>query len=438
MNRPLPFYLMCAFSTVLLVSELQSTVHGPTDSAKSFSDTLQLVEAGDTIIVANGRYDGWVVELSAEGTIEKPVTIRPESSMGVTFTGVNHFKITGSYVTLNGFLFDGCRLDKNLLEFDGSDHCRIEESVFQNSGGERAVIGIKAGSRNNSLVDCRFINIAARSVNLHINDEIYKRGIPTGNVIRNNHFQDIPSANQNGRETIKIGTNQPTFGHVMVNAIVEDNTFLRCDGEAEIISNKSAGNIYRRNVFNQCKGELVMRGGQNCLIEANRFDSCSGGIRLCGTGHIVRDNVILNSRGTGIRLYFGMTKDQGGHYQAAGSCLITNNTIVDAAKAGILLGDNRGRDWKEKGIQNVAPQGNKILNNIIVGSAGDLLFVDHAPNNAIDGNLFHRLGDADISMPGENPLYADPLFRDLAAGDVHPSKNSPALATNPSKGALFK
>ncbi|MDA0349133.1 MAG: right-handed parallel beta-helix repeat-containing protein [Verrucomicrobia bacterium] len=438
MNPRPPFFLIYTFCAVLLFVELQSATHGPINSAKSFSDALQLVQAGDIIIVANGRYNGWVVELGAQGTLEKPVTIRPESAMGVTFSGFNHFSITGSYVTISGFLFDGCRLDKNLLEFEGSDHCRIEETTFQHSGGEQAVIGIKAGARYNSLVDCRFINIAARSVNLHINEEIYKRGVPTGNIIRNNHFQDIPPANQNGRETIKIGTNQPTFGHVMVNTIIEDNTFLRCDGEAEIISNKCAGNIYRRNVFIECKGELVMRGGQNCLIEANRFDSCSGGIRLCGTGHIVRDNVIINSSGTGIRLFFGMTKEQAGHYQAAGNCLIMNNTIVNAGKAGILIGDSRGKDWKEKGVQNVAPEANRILNNIIVGSTGDLLLADHAPNNTIDGNLFHRLGDADLSMSGDNPLYGDPLFRDLVAGDVRPGNNSPALVSDPPKGASFK
>ncbi|NQY33770.1 MAG: hypothetical protein HRT37_02145 [Alteromonadaceae bacterium] len=41
---------------------------------------------------------------------------------------------------------------------------------------------------------------------------------------------------------------------------MKENVFVRCNGEAAIISNKCAGNIYCRNVFNQCNGELVMRG----------------------------------------------------------------------------------------------------------------------------------------------------------------------------------
>jgi hypothetical protein len=268
-----------------------------------------------------------------------------------------------------------------------------------------------------------------------MNDEIYEHGVPIGNVIRNNHFQDIPRAGKNGRETVKIGTNQPTFGHVVVGTIVEENVFDRCNGEAEIISNKCAGNIYRRNVFNQCDGELVMRGGANCLIEGNRFFAGKGGIRLCGTGHVVKDNVIVNSHGTGIRLYFGMTKGQGGHYQAAGQCVIANNTIVNAKRAGILVGDGRGNAHGENGVQNVAPEGNRLLNNIVTGSTGDLCLVDHAPGNFVAGNLFFLQGDAIVSSPGDDPIYADPLFSDPENGDFRLSSGSPALESDPVKGA---
>lgn len=410
---------------------------GPVDSEKSFSKAIRQAKAGDTIVIANGRYSGWSAKLDCKGTAKRPVTIRPESAGGVVFTGAGQFSMTGSYVIIDGLQFEACDFKGNLLEFKRSDHCRIVNCVFENSGGKRAAIGISPGSTNNSITDCRFTNIAARCVNLTMNDDIYKYGVPTGNVIAGNHFQDIPQAGKNGRETVKIGTNQPTYGHVVVGAIVEDNTFIRCNGEAEIISNKCAGNIYRRNVFNQCDGELVMRGGQNCLIEGNRIFGGKGGIRLCGTGHIVKDNLIVNSDGTGIRLYFGMTKGQGGHYQAAGQCLITNNTIVNAERAGILVGDRRGADQGEKGIQNVPPQGNRILNNIVTGSAGDLLLVDHAPGNPVDGNLFYLQGDAIVSFPGDNPIYGDPLFRDPERGDFRPRQASLALKSDTVKGAAL-
>ncbi len=426
---------ICALCYLLSTVQLQSAQHGPIDSAESFSEVVQIVRPGDTIVIADGWHDGWSVNLDFQGTAENPVTIQPQTNLGVTFTGSSHFLITGSYLTIDGFQFEECDLEDNLLEFSRSDYCRIVNCVFQHCGGDKAVVSIRAGARSNSLIGCRFIDIAARCVNLRISEEIREHGVPTGNIIRDNHFQDIPRSSENGRETIKIGTNQPTYGHIFVGTIVENNIFDRCDGEAEIISNKCSGNIYRRNVFNRCNGELVMRGGGNCLIEGNRIIGGTGGIRICGTGHEVRENIIIDSGGTGIRLYFGMTKEQGGHYQAAGQCLIANNTIVNAARAGILIGDRRCRDWKEKGVQNVAPEGNRILNNVITGAIGDLLLVEHAPNNAIDGNLFHRQGDAIISNPGDRPIYADPLFRNPAAGDFGPSRDSPALISVPAKGA---
>jgi len=412
-----------------------AAAQGPVDSMESFSKAVRGAKAGDTIVIANGRYNGWSADLDCRGTSRQPVTIRPESAGGVVLTGRSRFSITGSYVTVDGLRFEECDFERNLLDFKRSDHCRIVNCVFDNCGGARAAIGLSAGARNNRLTDCHFTNIAARCVNLTMNDEIYKHGVPTGNVIRNNHFQDIPRAGKNGRETVKIGTNQPTYGHVVVGAIVEENVFDRCNGEAEIISNKCAGNTYRRNVFNQCDGELVMRGGENCLIEGNRFFAGKGGIRLCGTGHVVKDNVVVNSDTTGIRLYFGMTREQGGHYQAAGQCLVANNTIVNAKRVGILLGDGRGRDGKEKGIQNVAPEGNRLLNNIVTGRTGDLFLVDHAPGNLIAGNLFFLQGDAIVSSPGDDAIYADPLFRDPENGDFRPSQGSVALKSDPVKVA---
>lgn len=125
----------------------------------------------------------------------------------------------------------------------------------------------------------------------------------------------------------------------------------------------------------------------------------------------------MTSGGTGIRLYFGMTKGQGGHYQAADQCLVANNTIVNAKRAGILVGDGRGRDGKEKGIQNVAPEGNRLVNNVVTGTTGDLFLVDHVPGNLVAGNLFFLQGDEVVSSPGADPICADPLFRDPESGD---------------------
>jgi len=130
-----------------------------------------------------------------------------------------------------------------------------------------------------------------------------------------------------------------------------------------------------------------------------------------------------------------MTREQGGHYQAAGQCVIANNTIINAKRAGILVGDGRGNAHAGKGVQNVAPEGNRLLDNIVTGSTGDLCLVNHAPGNLVAGNLFFLQGDAIVSSPGDDPIYADPLFRDPENGDFRVSPDSLALESDPVKGA---
>jgi hypothetical protein len=75
------------------------------------------------------------------------------------------------------------------------------------------------------------------------------------------------------------------------------------------------------------------------------------------------------------------------------------------------------------------------LNNIVTGSTGDLSLVDHAPGNLVADNLFFLQGDAIVSSPGDNPIYADPLFRDPENGDFRLKEGSPALQSDPVKGA---
>jgi len=409
------------------------------DSKKSFISAIKNAKAGDIIVIKNGTYPDWSAVVDCHGAKQQPVVIRPESAGGVIFTELSHLSITGRYVTITGFRFNKCKMKQNLLEFNRSEHCQISHCDFKNSGhdgGAKAAIGIVPGSTNNLVLGCVFDNITARNINLTMNKDIHKHGVPIGNVIRQNHFKNIPRFGENGRETVKIGTKQPIYGNVHVGTLVEDNLFERCNGEREIISNKCGGNTYRRNVFSHCEGELVMRGGEKCLIEGNKFFSCHGGMRICGKGHVIKENLIVNSKNTGIRLYTGMTLTQGGHYQAPTECLITNNTIVNAGNVGIFIGAGRGGDHGEKGIQTVAPQNNRIVNNIVTGKQGDLCKIDNAPNNMVSGNLYFAQRDTIVSYPGKEPMYADPQFIAPEQGNFKLKATSPARKFDPIKGAL--
>jgi parallel beta-helix repeat protein len=198
---------------------------------------------------------------------------------------------------------------------------------------------------------------------------------------------------------------------------VEHNVFLRCNGEGEIISNKSSHNTYRCNLFKDCRGELVLRGASNCTVAGNRFEGCSGGIRIHGTHHRVVNNVVVNPGGTGIRMGYGASVELGGIYQAVGHCVVANNTIVNPDREGILIGFNRNYQMKDWGVLRFSPYANRVERNVVVGSKAPLLRVDHAPGNVITGNLFHATDEATVPTPGQSAVFADPKFVDATAGD---------------------
>ena len=359
------------------------------DSPASLADAIRKSGPGDIILIRDGKYQGWTCDIDAVGAREAPVIIRPASPGGVVFSGKNEITVSGEYVHLEGLVFKDCTLDgRTLLSFVGSGFCQASGILFENCTGNRPIVQFEGGAHDNTISDCSFTGIATRSVHVQVNEKIHENGVPERNVIRNNLFMDIPPLGENGRETVKIGQNQPEFGHIKTYTLVEDNLFIRANGEAEIISNKASCNTFRGNTFMDCEGELVMRGGHDCLIENNHFFDCSGGIRLSGTGHIVRSNIIIGSKGTGIRLLYGMSRDQGGHYQAASGCEIRNNTIINPGRMGISIGEGRGNDGGEKGIQQYPPENNSFTGNLIISKTGRFLHADHAPDNTLSGNRF--------------------------------------------------
>ena len=114
--------------------------------------------------------------------------------------------------------------------------------------------------------------------------------------IDNNYFGERPPLGYNGGETIRIGTSDYSLGDA--SCIVEYNYFERCDGEAEIISNKTGNNIFRYNTFFECDGTLTFRHGEKSYAYGNYFfgnnKPGTGGIRLVGPYHQIYNNYFVD------------------------------------------------------------------------------------------------------------------------------------------------
>src|SRR5438876_7357684 len=93
--------------------------------------------------------------------------------------------------------------------------------------------------------------------------------IPVGLCRPRIHFGPRPPLGRNGGETMRVGYSWQSMSNSCT--AVAHNLFDRCDGELEIISNKSCENTYRYNTFLDCAGMFTLRHGNRCLVEGNLF-----------------------------------------------------------------------------------------------------------------------------------------------------------------------
>ncbi|HMI04407.1 MAG TPA: chondroitinase-B domain-containing protein, partial [Pedobacter sp.] len=348
-------------------------------SPDEFKKAVAVVVAGDEIVMVNGNYSGWALTVNTNGLPGKPIVIRGETSGKVVFSGdVSQpvFQLTGSYTEISGLTFSGCNVFKAaerrgvLIELEASRYCRVTGCIFTGNVVKAQftpIVVISGKGEHNRVDHCSFNgNIDNQELQVKVTAD----AVPVYTLIDHNVFADkkkIAWKGANGGECVQVGQDPVLLGVKYTYTVVRDNRFIRCDGESEVISNKSSGNGYVSNYFEDCRGELVMRGGHDCLIDSNTFKG-GGGIRLNGTHHSITNNTISGVR-TGIRLMYGMAKGKTdiGFYIAASDCLIKNNRISNAG-TGILIGDNKNANWAGKfdtsrypspTMQNVAPFDNE-------------------------------------------------------------------------------
>lgn len=357
------------------------------NSAAALENAANKAKPGDHIVIANGQYKSWSCRLNGAGLAGNPVVVRAESPGGVSFSdsvSKTIFTITGQYLELSGFLFESCKLVKAagkpvmLAALENTQHCRITNCTFQRNEAISQfmpLIVISGNGTQNRVDHCTF---TGNVNNMDVQVSITKETVPLYTLIDYNEFTDKARVTWpvfNGGECVQIGQDPVLLGNQSAFTIVRDNRFINCNAEPEVISNKSSDNRYIHNYFENCQGELVMRGGHDCLIDSNTIRNGQGGIRINGSHHTVTHNQISHVQ-TGIRLMYGMAsgKTAIGFYIAATDCTITHNTITYAITA-ILEGDGKNADWTGKfdvkrypsrTMQDVAPANNTIEHNIIM------------------------------------------------------------------------
>lgn len=301
---------------------------------------------GDEIILTNGVWKDIQINFYGKGTKEAPIVLRAETSGKVSIEGVSNLKIGGTFLVVKGLYFkngytpSGTVIDFHIDSKSIANHCKVTDCVIEDFTQLNRVKDdhwVEFWGRHNELSNSY---IAGKSnqgptimVVLQGNEQINNY-----HQIINNHFGPRPRKGGPHGETIQIGDSGTSMAPCFTT--VANNLFERCDGEVEIISNKSNNNIYRNNIFYKSEGSLVLRHGNYCTIDGNIFigDDNSdfiGGIRVVNTGHWITNNYFYKINGAEFRsalaVMNGVPKSPLNRYNQVTDAVIAYNTFVDCA-----------------------------------------------------------------------------------------------------------
>lgn len=307
--------------------------------------------AGDTIVLKNGNWTNQTITLRAFGTASQPVVLMAETPGNVVFNGSSRISISGQHIEIAGIYFkDGNLSGSSVVEFRTSssnmaENCRLTNCAIINYNPVLNTVDSKWVSlygRNNRIDNCSFENKTNSGTLLVV---WLTSGIIPAHVIENNYFGyrianlDDKGDELNGQEIIRIGDSKTSMQYA--NCIVRNNFFEKCNGEIEIISNKSCGNVYSNNVFLESKGMLTLRHGNDCTVEGNFFIgngvSSTGGVRIIGEDHKVYNNYFQDLRGTNYRAALcvvrGMLNSALDDYFQVKNAQVIFNTFVNCTQS---------------------------------------------------------------------------------------------------------
>jgi len=234
--------------------------------------------------------------------------------------------------------------------------------------------------------------------------------------IHHNYFHDFISPGGNGAETIRFGLSGLSLSNGF--GLIEYNLFERCNGENEMISNKSSSNTYRYNTISDSPdGELTLRHGNDCLVYGNYFRN-SAGMRIFGDRHQIFSNYFETCVGINIGNGDGEVADGAPltSHDRPDNCVITFNTIVDNTRNYFMTGRTNGL-----GATNTV-----FANNIIQGGGAAAGLNGLYTGGLWGGNIIWETVGAG-AMPAGSYDTVNPLLESKAKGVFRPRPGSPAI-----------
>ncbi|MDW7691842.1 polysaccharide lyase 6 family protein [Flammeovirgaceae bacterium SG7u.111] len=429
-------------------------------SVEELHKQLGLAQPGDTLWLADGEWKDAEMVIEAKGTDENPIVVAVKNPGKLTFTGSSNLKLGGEHLVLSGFYFtNGFTLTKEVISFrinktTLANNCRITQTVIANySNPERHDNDLWVGvyGKNNRFDHNALIGKGNLGVTMavRLNSEESREN---NHQIDHNYFGPREVLGANGGETLRIGTSHYSLSDSKTQVI--NNYFDRCNGEHEIISNKSGANVFKGNTFYECAGTLTFRHGHGNFAESNAFFgnhvANTGGIRVINERQTVVNNYCYGLTGHRFRgaivVMNGVPNSPINRYHQVRDSKISNNTLIDCDYVQLCAGSDAER--------SATPLGTSLTNNIIWNTKKDDVFTVYDDisgisfaNNILSSNITKFKEEGFESKEGELEQNAEGIYS--VKGDmngaginedfsfVKKGETGPSWFAKPEKGASF-
>lgn len=379
-------------------------------TADELNQAIEQASPGSEIVLSNGVWKDVRIRFYGQGTKEKPISLRAETPGEVFIEGQSYVHLGGAHLVVKGLHFrNGYSPGRGVIRYKiGRDsiasHCRVTECViegFTQPNRWNNDRWIELYGRYNQLDHCYISGKGNDGATLMV----YHNGnehIKNHHQIVYNYFGPRPRKGGPRAETMRLGGSETSMAPGYVN--VSNNYFEACNGEVEIISDKTNFNTFTNNIFYKCEGSLVLRHADYATVDGNMFigDDDSdfyGGVRAINTGHWITNNYFYKIRGEAFRtplaMMNGIPKSSLNRYKQVTDVVVAYNSWIDCTSPWqIGVGQNKGSAdvLPASEIRSAPPIRSTIANNLIYNRQPDASpVVNH---DDIDGILFkHNILD---------------------------------------------
>jgi len=413
--KPSPILALCVCAIFFATASRAATY--VVSSISELNTRISGAVAGDVIIVTNGVYSSSsAINITRTGTAANPITIMAQTIGGVEIAGSRGFTLSSpaAYITIQGFIFTHTN---SISISSGTSHCRLTRNTIELS--------------NPGTNDISYINISGDDVQIDHNELGNKSNLGemldiagSGSLVarrlwvHHNYFHNFSSPGGNGAETIRWGLSGLSLS--TGDGLCEYNLFVHCEGENEMISNKSSGNTYRYNTVRDCVGgQISQRHGNDCYYYGNYMTNTDG-IRVYGDRHRIFSNYLENNT-TGV----DMGNGDGDVYNGApltahdrpDDNIVVYNTFINNSTHYEMTGRTGGL-----GSSNTV-----VANNIFMNGGSMASISSSAPYTGTWSNNIRWQTSSAGNMPATGYLTVNPLLARDSKSVYHLQSGSPAI-----------